>query len=207
MLDRPNQSLYFGAWRFILMTFTEEKILNGIKYFVTRTKHVGRTKLFKLLYFWDFFHFKRFGMSITGYDYYAYPFGPVPKELYEEINQNNLPDFLGRNIVIIEDDSEDSDEFKRFKILLKNKKIDFDCLSPHERRVLEEVALIFRDATAKDMTEITHLRNSPWDQTRQKGMFSLIDYFLAIDEETTLDRDEIEERFLLQKELLADGRH
>ena len=207
VLDRAHQSLYLGAWRLIYMTLTEEKILNGIKYFVTHTRHVGRTKLFKLLYFWDFLHFKSYGMSVTGYDYYTYPFGPVPKKLYDEIAQNELPDFLKCNIVIIEDETEDNDEFKQFEILLKNKKIDYDCLSPNERRLLEEVALVFQEATAKDMTEITHLRNSPWDQTKQKGMFIPIDYFLAIDEETKLDREEIEERFLLQKELLADGRH
>lgn len=188
------------------MTLTEAKILIGIKYLVTHTKHVGRTKLFKLLYFWDFIHFKRFGMSVTGYDYYAYPFGPVPEQLFNEIRKDDLPDFLRGNISIIEDETEDADEFKEFKILTRTKKIDFDSLSPNERRVLEEVALIFREATAKEMTEITHLHNSPWDQTRKKGMFIPIDYFLAIDEETPLDRDEIEERFLLQKELLADGR-
>jgi uncharacterized phage-associated protein len=189
------------------MTLTEEKILNGIKYFVSHTKHVGRTKLFKLLYFWDFIHFKRYGMSVTGYEYYTYPFGPVPEPLYDEIRKDNLPVFLRGNISIIEDETEDNDEFKKFKILTKNKKVDFDCLSPNERRVLEEVALVFKDATAKDMTEITHLHNSPWDITRQKGMFIPIDYFLAIDEETKFDREEIEERFLIQKELLADGRH
>jgi uncharacterized phage-associated protein len=201
------RSLYFEARRFIYMTLTEEKILNGIKYFVTHTKNVGRTKLFKLLYFWDFIHFKRYGMSVTGYDYYTYPFGPVPKELYDEIDRNELPVFLKNNIVIIEDETEDTDDFKKFKILLKNKKIDYDCLSPNERSILEEVAFEYKDASAKMMTEITHLRNSPWDQTRQKGMFKPIDYFLAIDEETQLDREEIEERFLLQKELMADGRH
>ncbi len=189
------------------MRLTEEKILNGIKYFVTHTKHVGRTKLFKLLYFWDFIHFKRYGMSVTGYDYFTYPFGPVPKVLFETIVRNELPDFLRGKIAIVEDESEDTDGFKRFKVLLKSKKAEYDCLSPNELRVMEEVALIFRDATAKEMTEITHLHNSPWDQTRRKGMFIPIDYFLAIDDDTELDRDEIEERFQLQKELLADGRH
>jgi uncharacterized phage-associated protein len=189
------------------MTLTESKILNGIKYFVTHTRHVGRTKLFKLLYFWDFIHFKRYGMSITGYDYYTYPFGPVPKDLYDVINRNELPGFLQSNIAVMEDEEEETDGFKKFKLILRNRKIDYSCFSPNELRVLEEVAFEYKEATAKIMTEITHLHNSPWDKTRQEGMFIPIDYFLAIDEETPLDRDEIEERFLLQRELLADGRH
>ncbi len=190
------------------MTLTEEKILNGIKYFVIHTQNVGRTKLFKLLYFWDFIHFKRFGMSITGYEYYTFPFGPVPRKLYDEIIENELPDFLLGNLSIIEDITEDEDDsFKRFKVVLKNRKMNKDCFSPNELKILEEVAYIYKEATAKQMTEITHLHNSPWDRTVKEGMNILIDYFLALDDETTLDRDEVEELFMLQKEMLADGRH
>lgn len=190
------------------MTLTEQKILNGIKYFVKNTKHVGRTKLFKLLYFWDFVYFKRYGLTITGYDYYAFPFGPVPKDLYDKITENKLPDYLRTNLAIIEDmDEDDKDEFRRFKVILRDKKIDYDCFSPNELEVLEEIACIYKNATAEEMTEITHLANSPWDQTRKRAMFIPIDYFLALDMDTKLDREEVEERFTLQKELLADGRH
>jgi len=190
------------------MTLTEEKILNGIKYFVLHTKNVGRTKLFKLLYFWDFMHFKRYGMSITGYDYYTYPFGPVPKEIYDDIIKDELPEFLRGNLSIIEDDKEDEEDgYKRFKIVLKKRKVESDCFSPNEYAILKEVAYIYKEATAKQMTEITHLSNSPWDKTVKNGMLIKIDYFLAIDNETELDREEIEERFNLQKEMFADGRH
>lgn len=191
------------------MTLTEEKILNGIKYFVLHTKNVGRTKLFKLLYFWDFIHFKRYGTSITGFDYYSFPFGPVPKALYDEIIKDELPDYLRDNLSIIEDDTYDEhDEFKRFKVTFKSKKVDLECFSPNEFKILEEVAFIFKEATAGQMTEISHLHNSPWEKTKRlSGMFIPIDYFLSIDDETKLDREEIEERFTLQKEFLADGRH
>ena len=190
------------------MTLTEEKILNGIKYFVIKTHNVGRTKLFKLLYFWDFMHFKKYGMNVTGYEYYTYPFGPVPKELYDYINKNELPEFLSGKLSIIEDDEEDEeDSFKRFKVVLEKRKVESDCFSPNEYAILEEVAYIFKEATAKQMTDITHLKNTPFDKTQKQGMFIPIDYFLAIDEETELDIEEIKERFTLQKEMFADGRH
>jgi len=191
------------------MTLTEEKILNGIKYFVLHTKNVGRTKLFKLLYFWDFMHFKRYGTSITGYDYYSFPFGPVPKRLYDEIIAGELPNYLRDNLSIINDDTYDElDEFKRFKVILRSKKVDLECFSPNVFKILEEVAYIFKEATAGQMTEISHLHNSPWETTiRLSGMLIPIDYFLSIDDETNLDKKEIEERFTLQKEFLADGRH
>ncbi len=190
------------------MTLTEEKILNGIKYFVIKTHNVGRTKLFKLLYFWDFMHFKKYGMNATGYEYYKYPFGPVTKQLYIYIINEKLPEFLHGKIAIIEDDLFDEDDgYKKFKVVLERRSIDYSCFSPNELSVLQDVACIFKEATAKEMTEITHLPNSPWYKTVKEGMDIPINYFLALDDETTLDRDEVEELFILQKEMLADGRH
>lgn len=188
------------------MNITEQKVINGIKYFIKNTKNVRRTKLFKLLYFWDFMHFKKHGVSVTGYDYYTYPFGPVPKKLYEQIDNNDLPESFKENFIIVEDEYEDEDDnYKKFRILLKNRKIDLDWLSPNELNTLKDVSLIFKNATAKDMTEITHLPRTPWSKTIKKGMDKKIDYFLAIDENTTLDLETIKERFNLQKELLSDG--
>jgi len=85
-------------------------------------------------------------------------------------------------------------------------KIKLDWLSPNELKVLEEVAFTYKYSTAQEMSEITHLKNTPWDKTKEKGMFLEIDYFLALDEDTILDIDTIKERFQLQKELLTDGR-
>ena len=115
------------------MTEIEQKILNGIKYFVKTTKNVGRTKLFKLLYFWDFLNFKRYGKSVTGYDYYTFPFGPVPKVLYDEIAEDDLPNYLDENIVILEKEEDDKFiEYKTFVVTLKNDNIDLESLSKNE---------------------------------------------------------------------------
>jgi len=188
---------------------SEEKVLNAIKYFVKHTKYVGRTKLFKLLYFWDFMHFKKYGMSITGYQYYTFPFGPVPQKLYEQITKNELPEAFRKAFSIIPDNS-DEDEFNdfiKFKVVLKDKKIDLDWLSPNEKEILEQVVEIFKFSNAKQMTEVTHLHNSPWDKTIQtKGMGKIIDYKLAIDDESTLDPQTIDEYLTLQKEIYHYGR-
>lgn len=189
--------------------YTINKILAGIKYFVKNTKNVGRTKLFKLLYFWDFLHFKKYGFSVTGYQYFTFPFGPVPLELYNQIIENSLPHEFETELKIIEDDSNEDDfsDYKKFKVLLKNKKIDFDWLSPIEKETLELVADIFKYATAKEMTEITHLHNSPWDKTvKEIGMGKSIDYRLAVDDESYLDEETLEEYLTLQKEIFHHGR-
>lgn len=191
------------------MSLREEKIVNGIKFFVSNTKNVGRTKLFKLLFFWDFMHFKKYGKTITGFDYFTYPFGPVPKELFNQIVNNDLPDYLGKNIIIEETqkDEDFNDNYKKFLVKSKKIPIDLSSLSKSEKDVLEEVAFIFMDATASQMTEITHLPNTPWTKTKtEKGFDVIIDYALALDDESPLTLDEAMERLNLQRELIADGR-
>ncbi|MCB1144054.1 MAG: hypothetical protein KDK54_17525 [Leptospiraceae bacterium] len=44
------------------------------------------------------------------------------------------------------------------------------------------------------MSEITHLKNSPWDKTRkEKGNQELISYIRAIDEDAKISLEEAEE--------------
>ena len=43
-------------------------------------KPLGKTKLFKLLYFTDVTHLRTVGQPITGAEYLKYPYGPVPMQ-------------------------------------------------------------------------------------------------------------------------------
>jgi len=159
--------------------------------------------LFKLLYFWDFLYFSKHGKYITGFEYYTLPFGPVPKEFYESIEKDNLPPYLKNEISIIDDkEFEKEDGYKQFKILLKNKRIDLDFFTPYEYELLETVGFIFKESNASQMTEASHFKNLPWDETvKQRGLWKLIDYNLALNKDTELDQVEIEERLSLQKGL------
>lgn len=191
------------------MNLTQEKIVNGIKYFVNNTNNVGRTKLFKLLFFWDFLYFKKYGKSITGYDYFTYPFGPVPKELFNQIIQDKLPSYLEDHFLFeeVKKDDDYDDQYKKFLIKPKRSQYDLSCFSQSEKEVLEEVTFIYKEATASQMTEITHLPKTPWHKTKvDKGMDALIDYVLALDEQSSLTPEEALERLRIQKELIADGR-
>ena len=190
-----------------MQDFTIYKILNGIKYFVRNTRHVGRTKLFKLLFFWDFLHFKEYGLSITGYQYYTLPFGPVPLELYNQIIDDNLPPALQSELKIIQQPPDEYNKYKAFRVALKNKQIDYGWLTPNEVKILEHIAFIFKDTTARDMTEITHLPNSPYGKTlKDSGMNKPIDYRLAIDKDSPLDKETVEEYITLQREIYHHGR-
>ena len=61
-----------------------EKLINVIVFFASNTEHCGKVKLFKLLYLFDFVHFRQTGRSVTGLDYRAWKMGPVPLELMQE---------------------------------------------------------------------------------------------------------------------------
>src|SRR5258708_26258226 len=63
-----------------------KKLIAAIMYFAKNTNKCGKTKLFKLLYFLDFEHFRQAGRSVTGLSYYAWKMGPVPVALMDEMS-------------------------------------------------------------------------------------------------------------------------
>ena len=63
---------------------SRQKLINAIVFFASNTQFCGKIKLFKLLYLMDFEHFGKTGKSVTGFEYEAWKFGPVPTALMEE---------------------------------------------------------------------------------------------------------------------------
>lgn len=175
----------------LLRNHNRQKLLNAIIYFSKHTKRCGKTKLFKLLHFLDFIHFRETGKSVTGLDYYAWDKGPVPQDLFFEM-ENQEGDFR-ETIVLIKDSKDENDNL--CKIIAK-KPFDDKYFSKREIRIMERLAFIFKEALAKDIVEITHLPGQPWDRTiREKGPKKLIDYHLAIDgSKGSLTLEEIKER-------------
>jgi uncharacterized phage-associated protein len=180
-----------------MINIKQEKLINAILYFVKNTRNCRKMKLFKLLYFLDFIHFKYYGTTVTGMEYYAWKLGPVPEKLYNKFSKadskNNFKDFFK---VIKETDSDDKGNYS-FKIIPKAKP-DLTVFTPKEKKILEDVAFQFKEASATEMSEITHLKNTPWSKT-PRG--KLIDYNLALDSCTTLTKDEAIERYEIEKQL------
>lgn len=171
----------------MIIEHNREKLINAIIYFINNTKSCGKTKLFKLLYYLDFMHFRETGRSVTGLDYYAWQFGPVPKALAEEI-KSPKPD-LNASISIQENNTD-------FTVMKPKKKFDDTFLTKRELRLLANVAFIFKNAKAEDMVEASHLPNHPWDRTiKINGLLAQIDYMLALDDtEASLSLDEVMDR-------------
>lgn len=127
----------------------------------------------KLLFFLDFFHFRETGASVTGLEYYAWDFGPYPVEFGNKISDNDpeVTSFL--RIVKSEGNIK----------LIPKKSFNDKYLTKRELRLLEEISFIFKNAKAYEITEISHLKNTPWDRTiKEKGDRAKIDYWLALEE-------------------------
>ncbi len=138
---------------------SKDKLVNAVIYFVQNTKYCGKTKLFKLLYFLDFEHFSRTGRSVTGLEYFAWPKGPVPVEIFDEVESpvgvlegairvSKRPAYNGKTINDI--------------VPLQN--FSGDNFSKREIKLLEALCKEYADSYADDMVEATHLENLPWHQ-------------------------------------------
>jgi len=157
----------------LLNDHSREKLINLINYFVKNTKNCGKTKLFKLLYYADFRHFKEMGRPITGLKYYTWEKGPVPKELFFEMKQPK--DDFNQTFAF----TKTEDDILK---IMPRKTFDSRHFTKREMRIIEDVAFIFKNAKAYEMVKCTHLPNDPWDATlKNKGKDKEIDYTLAFD--------------------------
>ena len=173
----------------VLMDFSREKLINAIVFFLKKTKFCGKIKLFKLLYFLDFLHFKQTAKSVTGLRYFAWKMGPVPMDLFFELN--NPGEDLAKCVYIPKETA--ANELFNMK-----PRCNFDkrYFTPREIRLKEQLAYIFKDAKAANMSDVSHLPNLPWDKTiKTKGKKAEIDYFLALDDQKdSLSLAEVRER-------------
>jgi uncharacterized phage-associated protein len=183
----------------ILTNHNREKLLNTLVYFSKNTRSCGKTKLFKLLYFLDFIHFRETGKSVTGLNYYAWEKGPVPQDLFFELVQPDAD--LKETVALLKQSGDEDDKICR---VIAKKPFDPKFFSKRELKIMGNLAFVFQDALAKDMVEITHLAGTPWDKTiKEKGYRKRIDYSLAVDgSKGSLSPEEISERTLEAKEVV-----
>jgi uncharacterized phage-associated protein len=161
-----------------------EKLFNAIIYFCNHTNYCHKLKLMKLLYYLDFWHFKETGKSVTNLNYKAWEMGPVSPKIYFELKPENNPSDLEEFLFIEEEIYDEINDKKR--LIIKPKK-DFNnkVFTKREIKILNKVSEVFRDAKGNLMTDSTHLKNSPWEKTKnEKGENQIIDYELSLDDES-----------------------
>ncbi len=172
----------------------KDKLIHAMAFFVKKTRHCHKLKLFKLLYFLDFEHFRQTGRNVTGLQYFAWRMGPVPTKLYKEMKN---PDMLKNLFDFTPQSSIDSDftNDKAIKILPKVK-FDEDFFSKREMEIMNRLMEIYKDTLSRDMTTVSHDIGSPWDRVyRQENKEGdRIPYEYILDDSTdSVSKEEAEE--------------
>lgn len=157
--DSPNS---FNGYRRLSLA----RISHAIAYFEQHIGDLYKTKLNKLLFYADFLAYKHQGYSITGLQYRAIDYGPVPAE-------------YGRLFVRLQDDGEISVEERNGKddqyveVYHPNKPFDEGQFSADEIGILQSVAELFAGKSSGDAVRLSH-EEVAWKEN--EGGRQLIDY-------------------------------
>ena len=145
-----------------------EKIANMVLYFL-KDPYTYITRLNKYLFYTDFLNFRNTGYSISGLDYYAIQYGPVPSS-YEMIYSILLRDeYIGYKNKFGKDGNEES----KYTPL---KKFNKDIFSRQETEMLENVYEKLRFEKTQKIIEMSHEEEAWKKNQKQKGRISYMKY-------------------------------
>ncbi|WP_199885085.1 Panacea domain-containing protein [Pseudomonas bohemica] len=141
--------------------------------------------MFKLLYLLDFEHFRLTGKSVTGFEYQAWKFGPVPVDLMEE--WEDLGPDLAQVVRIVPQRVLD---FDRMQVeVLPGVEYDPDDFTKRQLTIMQDLATRYRSTYSPRMIDVTHEQNGAWDKVWRggRGSHEVIPYALSIADDA-LDR-------------------
>lgn len=159
-----------------------ERLKNAIIYFVQHDKTVKLTKLMKLLYYLDFRHYRNTGYSVTGQTYTAWPMGPVPVGMWQELKEYRDNGLGLQSVIKLKQAPQSMDSFGFDLSLIGNQKFSDYYFSQNEKRELERVSEMFLTYPAKTMVSATHEKGKPWDRIwKTLGEGSVVSYDMALE--------------------------
>lgn len=136
-----------------------KKFKEVLLYILDKTKNnlnVGKTVLYKLLYFIDFNFYEKYEEQLIGAEYRKGKYGPVPTD-FDKI----IKDMLNKKEISIV-------EKRYYDYIIKKyipmRKPDVSALKPEEKEVIDEVIKKFSNYGAKEISEYSH-GDVPWIAT------------------------------------------
>jgi uncharacterized phage-associated protein len=190
----------------LFISRNREKLLNAMLYFVANTNYCNTLKLLKLIYLLDFEHFRQTGETVTGLKYEAWKQGPVARQLWNEMRKP--PADLGRYFSIATQRDELTDVPTR-RDFTARKNFDSKIFTRRELKILERLALFFKDLPANQMSQYTHGPRMPWKRVYDDRETKTIPHELALDapallnEIPTISKEELAYREEALKEVRA----
>lgn len=148
-----------------------EKIKNLILFFL---KHISRDyadkiKLNKLFFYSDFYYYKTHGYSITGLEYRAIPYGPVPSN-YDFIYSNL------QQLSAIESKFEKTDNGGAIQFFEPASMYDEQVFSENEMEAIVLITNQFKDMPSWDLVNLSHNEKAWIELNEQKEIISYQKY-------------------------------
>ena len=137
--------------------YSEEKLTELLLYVAKCTegdRYAGATKLNKYLYFSDFSAMRRLGHPITGAEYQKLPFGPAPRRL-APVRERLVQSGDAR----LERQVDAFGYVHHALVALREPRVEL--FSDDELRLVDDVIEVLRDASAAEVTELSH-REAGW---------------------------------------------
>lgn len=142
-----------------------DKINNMVLYFSKKLTPY-KTKLNKLLFYADFFHFKKTGFSISGLTYQAIQMGPVPKN-YDLL----FDDCVKKNFVIIRYHNYGEFVGEQYHAS-ENALFKKDLFDESELKAIEVIADYFKKDSIKQIVKKSHEETGWIDNIREYNIIS-----------------------------------
>jgi uncharacterized phage-associated protein len=126
------------------------RLINTVVFFAENVRHRSKIKLFKPLYLLDFWHFRQTGKSVTGVEYQAWKFGPVPIELMEE--WDDMSEDIARVVHI---EPEQVIDYVRETVKVnEGMRFDDDEFTPRQLRIMEDLVREYCDTYSPAIIDV-----------------------------------------------------
>jgi len=135
-----------------------DKFYQVFKYILYKTggdPYLGKTKIFKLLYFIDFDFFEKYEKQLMGLKYIKQEFGPLPvvfDKAVENLKKQKEVEEIKRKVYTY-------DQVKY--ILTETAKIKIDLLSAEELQHINQEIERFKKYSAQEISSLSH-KDLPW---------------------------------------------
>lgn len=132
------------------------KYQQAILYFIQNcnNSYLGKTKLNKLLYYLDFISYRDQGHSVTNDTYINMQYGPIPKNIDDQLDKLVKEGYID----IVDVHIDDKKEKKEFNL---KSKLDVSSLTEYELKLLNKICEEFKDWNTATIVDQTHLE-APW---------------------------------------------
>lgn len=149
-------------------TFDRDVAINTILYVAERIgKKKDMHKIFKTLYFADKYHLSRYGRTITGDNYIAMEYGPVPSRISDFFKSVRGDSFFPAG------------EFAKYfhfinrYMIEPDLKADLDYLSESDVECLDEAIELCKDKSFRELCDVSH--DYAWNETKKNSQINIGD--------------------------------